>query len=279
MQTINQMKLATRLSLGFGLVLALLVATAGFGISRMAQIEARLETIVHENNEQLHQAVQMRIAVNQVATGMRDVVLLSDAEEMKAARERIQVARANYDKAADKLGKMFAEMASTTGNERDALAKIKEQQAAARQVNSEVIELGLANKNDEAIKVLMTRAQPSNKAWLQSLGELAELEKKLSEEAADEAAKEYATARVLMLVICGVALLSGVAAAVLLTRSVLRQLGGEPQYATEVVQRIADGDLGTPVHLRSGDETSLLAAMSRMQQKLAAVVGDIRSGS
>ncbi len=59
----------------------------------------------------------------------------------------------------------------------------------------------------------------------------------------------------------------------LINNSILRQLGGEPAYAVEVVRHIAEGDLVRPVEYSSPD--SLLAAMQTMQQKLANIFGDI----
>ena len=63
-----------------------------------------------------------------------------------------------------------------------------------------------------------------------------------------------------------------------LTRSIQRQLGGEPQYAAEVVNRIAAGDLGHAVAV-DGPEDSLLASMLRMQDGLRGIVHRVRDGS
>ena len=59
-------------------------------------------------------------------------------------------------------------------------------------------------------------------------------------------------------------------------RVLKRQLGGQPDEATEIVHRIASGDLSTPVRLRDASSASLLAAMSEMQHGLSAVIGDVR---
>ncbi len=53
-----------------------------------------------------------------------------------------------------------------------------------------------------------------------------------------------------------------------IARAVNRILGGEPLYAAQVVQQVADGNLAVSVALREGDKTSLLAAISSMQCKL-----------
>jgi methyl-accepting chemotaxis protein len=64
-----------------------------------------------------------------------------------------------------------------------------------------------------------------------------------------------------------------------IARSILRQLGGEPAYAAHIATCIADGDLDVAVATRDGDQTSLLAAMQRMQQRLAQAILQIRSGA
>lgn len=60
------------------------------------------------------------------------------------------------------------------------------------------------------------------------------------------------------------------------TRMIVRQLGGEPAYAAEVVSRVASGDLTVDVQLRNGDNSSLLASMRQMTEKLRAIMGDVR---
>ncbi|ART64591.1 chemotaxis protein [Kushneria marisflavi] len=60
---------------------------------------------------------------------------------------------------------------------------------------------------------------------------------------------------------------------------VLRRLGGEPDYATEVVRQIAEGDLTVPVALRERDQDSLLANIKSMRDALAASVRVIQATS
>jgi methyl-accepting chemotaxis protein len=62
-------------------------------------------------------------------------------------------------------------------------------------------------------------------------------------------------------------------------RSVERSIGGDPEDAVAVAQRIAAGDLGMEVAVRAGAEASLMAAMKRMRDALAGIVGDVRAGT
>ncbi|TDV33669.1 methyl-accepting chemotaxis sensory transducer with Cache sensor [Paraburkholderia caballeronis] len=56
-------------------------------------------------------------------------------------------------------------------------------------------------------------------------------------------------------------------------------LGGEPAYAGEVMHRMAAGDLGVPIALKPGDDSSLLASVARMRQGLTDMIARVRSGS
>ncbi len=76
-----------------------------------------------------------------------------------------------------------------------------------------------------------------------------------------------------------VALAMAAALGTWVTRSILRQLGGEPDYAAEVARQIAAGNLAVEVRTRPGDDSSLLAAMRGMRDGLASVVGQVRQGS
>lgn len=62
-----------------------------------------------------------------------------------------------------------------------------------------------------------------------------------------------------------------------IARSLLHQLGGEPAYAVDVVQQVADGDLTVTIKLRDGDNHSLLAAMKQMIDRLRNIMDDVRS--
>ncbi|AVS64917.1 chemotaxis protein [Paracidovorax avenae] len=70
-----------------------------------------------------------------------------------------------------------------------------------------------------------------------------------------------------------------IALGVWVTRSITRQLGGEPDYATGIVRQIAQGNLAVDVETRSGDQSSLLAGMKDMRDQLARVVGQVRQSS
>jgi len=71
----------------------------------------------------------------------------------------------------------------------------------------------------------------------------------------------------------------GVVGGVLLSRSILKQLGGEPQAAAELARLVAAGDLSVHLDLKQGDSTSMMARLAQMQTSLASVVSTVRQNS
>jgi methyl-accepting chemotaxis protein len=79
----------------------------------------------------------------------------------------------------------------------------------------------------------------------------------------------YQSSRVLIVSLIIGSIVLGAGGAVLITRRLMRGLGGEPSYATDIVTRIAAGDLSAQVEVRAGDTHSLLYAMKQMRDSLA----------
>jgi methyl-accepting chemotaxis protein len=65
--------------------------------------------------------------------------------------------------------------------------------------------------------------------------------------------------------------------AVLMIRALLRQIGGEPDYAAEAIGKIAIGDLSHSLAIRPGDTSSLLYSLKNMQDSLRAIVAEIKN--
>ena len=66
---------------------------------------------------------------------------------------------------------------------------------------------------------------------------------------------------------------------VLISRSILKQLGGEPSYAADITQQIAEGNLAMPIELKHPEHASLLSALVGMRDKFAQIVREVRDGS
>ncbi|MBK6863839.1 MAG: methyl-accepting chemotaxis protein [Ideonella sp.] len=114
---------------------------------------------------------------------------------------------------------------------------------------------------------------------LQRLDALSSVDALGARAAAEQAAALSQQSQRSLIALLAVATVLGIGFAFVITRQLLRQLGGEPRTAVEVAQAVAEGNLSTPVTLRSGDTDSLMARLSAMQIGLAQAVTAVRHGS
>ncbi|HEY1150434.1 MAG TPA: methyl-accepting chemotaxis protein [Pseudoduganella sp.] len=268
------MKVGTRLGLGFGAVLVLLMAVSGLGIYYMHHINAQLERIVQLNVAKLGLVQDMSEAVHIVARVTRTVVMLDDVPAMQRELEKLTAARASYDHASAELNRL-----PTSADGLALRQRIDAARAAARPLTDRMVALALAHKDAEATALLMSQAGPATQAWQDAMDEDTALIKRHNAEDAAAAAAAYRSARALMLTLSGLALLAGIAASTLIARRLLRQLGGEPDHAAEIAGRIASGDLTVDVATRHGDNASMMAAMKTMRDSLLDIVSEVRRGT
>ena len=271
--------LAARLRASFAFLLLLLMLVAALGIWRLTTIHASLDKVLNVTNVQYQQTMRMRIAAQQIAGGIQSAILTSEASDVGRILSDIASSREEYDAAEDRLGKLLAGSPETTHGQTSAFAEARQRKGEVRAAQDTIVKLTEKGKSYEATSVLEKTAKPAQLAWLSALGDLSDLEQVLSNAAGTQADAVYQSARKQLAILCAVALVLGCLVVWGLGRSIRRQLGGDPRYAGEVVERIAAGDLISPITLGKKDSTSLLASMRRMQENLARVVGEIRSGS
>lgn len=82
-----------------------------------------------------------------------------------------------------------------------------------------------------------------------------------------------------MWLVTGVALLATGGLAYSLARQIMRQLGGDPDVVVDVVNRIAEGSLDTPIELNRSDSSSILHGIAQMQKELLAIVSQIEQNA
>jgi len=274
---LSNMKVGTRLGLGFTLVLFFLVAVTAVGILRMAQIQDRLDRVVGVNNVVTRLVIDMRANVSDRVTSLRILTLLSNPDDMEQDMTKIKNLATKYDDVQAKLSTKFA--AEGTPEEKSLLAKIKEYEAAAMPAIAKASDLWMANKAEDATRVLIKEIRPVQKKWMATLEQLATLEDKLNSQVASDAESSFRTARNTMLLLGGVAIALGLIAAVMITRGLLKQLGGEPDYTAKIAGDIAHGDLSIAIETAGAERGSLLAEMNEMRNSLVGIVGQVRVGT
>ena len=274
---LNNMKVGTRLALGFALVLVLLVAVAVVGILRMAQIQDRLDHVVSVSNVSTGLVVEMRNNVSDRLASLRVLTLMTDPADMEPEIAKFKEQTAKYDAAQAKLAALFATYAN--GQEKALLNQIKEHEATAMPAIGRATDLYLAANAMGATRVMIREVRPVQRKWTDALNALSALEDKQNAQSKADAETAFANARNFMLVLLVLAVVIGIVAAVVITRSLLKQLGGEPAYTAKIAGSIAHGDLSIVIDTKASDRGSLLVEMKEMRNSLVGIVEQVRRGT
>jgi methyl-accepting chemotaxis protein len=268
---LHRLNIGARLGAAFAFLLLLLAGVAGLGINGMSHANDALEEIVEVNVYKMDLIQDMSRAVYIVAGAVPTAVLLTDPALVERELKMVSDARERYNADFAALEKTHAAPAGMAIR-----AKIRAAQAAARPLNNEVIALAQAGKAAEATRLLLNQAGPANAAWQAALRENIDLQRETSTQSEHAAAAEYHSKRNLMLLLTGLAIVLGAAAAWLVTRSIATPI----KAAVQIARTVAAGDLTSRIDVTSQDETGqLLQALKDMNDSLRTIVGEVRTGT
>ncbi|WP_307727420.1 methyl-accepting chemotaxis protein [Massilia rhizosphaerae] len=273
----KEMKVGTRLALSFLAVVAVGAIVAGIGVYNMAQMNERAKLMYERELLGISYIKDASLDQAFVVRALRGALLAS-------TDERRAESLANMDKyqqmMQDSLGK--ARPLFHTDDGKRNFAAVEAQLREFDDMLPELIKRMKAEPLDQkrgAVDYMFDNLAPRSRSVDVKMRELSLDKEKLAQANNLYNKGEYESSRATMLVLVALSALTGVIFGILITRSLTRQLGGEPAYAAEVAGRIAGGDLRTDVQLRAGDDTSLLFAMKSMRDHLARIVSEVRHGT
>ncbi len=136
-----------------------------------------------------------------------------------------------------------------------------------------------AGKRDEAAKLQLAAGLPALRGYIEGADAFVALQGRLFEQNAAAALASYRTAQQGIIGFVVLALAMAAAIAVWVVRGVVGPLGGEPEVARAVVERIAAGDLSGDVPVAPGDKHSLLGSMARMQSQLRNMIARLQQNA
>ena len=141
-------------------------------------------------------------------------------------------------------------------------------------VRLKVIELSNDRKPAEARDLLMANQAVLAKVWDDFTAHRGYNEV-LSKNAGEEAASMKRTFALISWALAGVTIAVMISVGVLMIRSLLRQLGGEPAYVADVMKTVSEGNLSVKVVKKEDDTESMVYALHTMVDRLASSTGDV----
>ena len=200
-------------------------------------------------------------------------ILSSDKAKMANRESSIKTER-------DAVVKALKDYESTLTDDKDRQMLGEETETFNEYLNGlePILELSRSGKKEEAHNAL-----ESNTAIAQKLnGQLTahmHYNITLAKKGSDEAIATDKSAVIMSIAIGTVTLAIILAMGVMIVRTLMRQLGGEPAYVADIVRRVAEGDMAMEVTTRAGDDSSMLYAIRGMVEKLSRIIDEVRGSA
>ncbi|WP_088138578.1 methyl-accepting chemotaxis protein [Achromobacter xylosoxidans] len=275
----SNLKMRTRLAMGFALIMMALLVCGALGAYGIRALEQEVYQITAINNEQRRLAIEMRYQVQEQAIAIRNILLLTDPNVLKAEVSRATEAEKQYNDARDRLGSMFGSSPTTIDDEKRLFSAAGAAQQTLRSVFEKVLAEGMDGNRQDAQHMLEEDLRPKQRVLQETLSTLASVESQLNEARAAAARALANQLQWAMGTTIAIALLLAVFAAYLTARGILRQLGGDPGDAQLLAVTIADGDLSNRLQLDSRYDHSLMHGLEAMRSRLSRIVEAIKSSA
>ncbi|GKV91698.1 methyl-accepting chemotaxis protein [Pectobacterium carotovorum] len=270
----KNISLGKMLGTGFTLIIVIGFLVAILGRTQLEKLGGNIQILSQVRITNLLLMQEFKDNVNDTARAIRNIALLNDQQQMKTEKERIE-------KSISRNNELLAQIRNNAvSSETKALVATLEQALPAYISNMrKAIDLAMTSQHDAFRNFLLTEVRAAQANVFTALDKMAERQKSLTIEIANQSEKEAFNAGALMLVLTLCASVLGGTVAWWITRKIKRQLGGEPAYTLEITRQVAQGNLAIAIERRTGDTTSILAAMEEMRQSLSNIVGQVHQSS
>ncbi|CAI8773317.1 methyl-accepting chemotaxis protein [Pseudomonas sp. IT-P12] len=258
---------AQRIVIGFAIAPLALIGMAFEGLRDMAILKDQAAIIVEQDWPKIEPLMVIATGVRDNAKHTRDLLI---NEDHQPSFQAIDATKQRITQAFETLAPLFdlpeGKAAYLT------LKKHREAYVAAfTQVQVLIRQGALA----EARAQLKDKVVPAEAEVYRSLDAVMALQGKIFADRERAAQQLYSDAQRTMFGLFVLCMGLVITAAVVVTRSVTRPLGGEPDAAARVLSQIAEGDLTIDVPRTSSADGSVMMNMHQMQQSLNAMVRHI----
>ena len=268
---LRDFKIGTRLAMGFGSILLILVGMIVASAAINARNKDRLMEGLDQANAKNLLIATMKSTMLETGIAMRNIGLQANVELMQKEEARVKTQDKRYDEARGAL-----EAAGLTDAEKAVLAELAGIEGKVDAAFKEASALVMAFDTEGAGKVLSDRIDPLNQQALAAMNKLVDMQQAATRAFVASAEQSDRRLNIMLFALGALAVAIGTVGSILTTRSITRPMGN----AVAVAQKVAAGELTSQVVVEGKDEvTELLQALKDMNDSLARTVGHVRTGS
>lgn len=244
---------ASRLTMGFALLLLLMMSLTIYSTTQVDEIDANLATINDVNSIKQRYAINFRGSVHDRAIAIRDVTLMTSESERREAIGLISKLAASY---AENELLMVEAAKDASEQEKQILAEIAAIRGRANPLVDEIISLEESGNVESARKLLLERARPLFVQWLEAINMFIDYQEASNKTIGADVRNTASGFKSLAFTALGIAVALAITVAVLTARSIVNPLSKLQQS----LKAMADGNLEGDHRLETrGDEIGMLA--------------------
>ncbi len=273
--TLSNMRVRTRMMLGFSAVLFLIVLLTAIGVWRVSDIDRGLTQINDHNSVEQRHAIDYRGSVHDRAIALRDATLVGD-DELAQVTALIDRLAANYEAAAASMAAIAADGEQFTAEDRRLLTNIDAVRDRAMPLIDRVLEVRRSGDIEGAQSLLLSQARPAFIDWLASINAFIDYQEAMNQAEAGVVRGISGGFKATMITLCTLAVLLGILIATLITRGLLKTLGAEPDEVRALAEAVGRGELDAPRRVYRGEDRSIMAALSHTADRLQETVANVR---
>jgi methyl-accepting chemotaxis protein len=267
----QNLKIGMRLGLGFGLVVALLVAVAGIALSRLEIGSSLTEDIVKDKYVKVQVTSEIKNNTDREVRNIRNMLLATNPADVTKYQKRIAEMSKSNDDAYARMGALLH--SSDSEHLLDAMVASRVKYRAA--VDKTIAALNNGSM-DEARGVLFKDVIPVQDVYFNAIDKMVEHQTRMMADSGERAISEAHFAKLMVIGLSAAATLLAIIASLFITRSIVRPI----TQAIGLAETVAQGDLSQTIEARSTDETGrLLSALRLMTDNLRRTVGEVRMGT
>ncbi|MCP1506197.1 methyl-accepting chemotaxis protein [Pseudomonas marginalis] len=263
----TQLTTAQRIVIGFAIAPLALVGLVFYALHDLATLKQQSEQIVQQDWPKIAPIMVIATGVRDNGRNTRDLLIDQDNQP---AQEAIGTTRQRITQAFAALEPLF-----DTAEGKAAYAALKAHRETYVAAFTQVQALIKQGAHDQGLALLKQQVVPAELEVFKSLDALMAMQGRLFVEREQAAQILYDDARRMMIGLLLLCVSLVVVAAVIVTRSVTRPLGGEPDEVARVLNHIAQGDLTIDVPLGNSADGSVMRNLHQMQQNLNQMVRQI----
>ncbi|HDR9763383.1 TPA: MCP four helix bundle domain-containing protein [Burkholderia cepacia ATCC 25416] len=270
------MSIKTKLLGGFGLLAAVVVIVSGVALKALSDTNAEFSRYMNGINARANQSAQIRTAVDRRAIAARNIVLVTKPSDLELELAEVNQAHKDVQENLAKLKEMMANATDTSDRARELVGNIARIESSYGPVALRIVGLAQAGKKEEATADIDDNCRPLLAQLVRATDAYATYTHERELALAQQFADRYAMERNLLAGICLIAVAVAACGGLWLTRKITVPIGS----AVDVARTVANGDLGSRIHVSGNDETrDLLDALRTMNERLIGIVGRVRDSS